>query len=87
MTPALLKSTKVKDKLFKKFQKFSTAENKLHYCKYKNIFTSVKQRAEKEYLHVKLEQAKGNLRGTWKIIKSVINKKQNDSSYHRRRLV
>ena len=81
MTSALLRSTKVKDKLFKKFQKSPTAENKLHYCRYKNIFTSVKRRAEKEYLHVKMEQAKGNLRETWKIIKSVINKKQNDSSY------
>ena len=81
MTSALLRSTKVKDKLFKKFQKNPTAENKLHYCRYKNIFTSVKRSAEKEYLHAKLEQAKGNLGETWKIIKSVINKKQNDSSY------
>ena len=67
--------------LFRFLVKSPNAENKLHYCNYKNIFTSVKRRAEKKYIHVKLEQAKGNLRETWKIIKSVINKKQNDSSY------
>ena len=76
MTPALLKSTKTKDKLYKRYQRFPTAENKKNYCTFKNIFTSLKRRAEKIYLDNKFEQAKGNLKETWKIIKDVINKKQ-----------
>jgi len=80
MTPALLKSTKTKDKLFKKFQKFPTAENKLKYCKYKNVFTELRRRSEKEFFHHKFELARGNLKETWKIIKDVVNKKQNDFS-------
>ena len=43
---------------------------------YRNKFTTIKRRAEKEYYSTKLEQAKDNLKETWKIIKGVINKNQ-----------
>ena len=79
MTPALLKSTKTKDKLYKRYQKCPTTETKRDYCAYKNIFTTLKRKAEKNYLATKFEQANGNLKETWKIIKDVINKKQTDS--------
>ena len=79
MTPALLKSTKTKDKLYKRYQKSPTDKNKRDYCAYKNIFTTLKRKAEKNYLAAKFEQAKSDLRETWKIIKDVINKKPTDS--------
>ena len=79
MTPALLKSTKTKDKLYKRYQKSLTDKNKRDYCAYKNIFTTLKRKAEKNYLAAKFEQAKDDLRETWKIIKDVINKKPTDS--------
>ena len=78
-TPALLKSTKTKDKLYKRYQICPTTENKRDYCAYKNIFTTLKRKAEKIYLATKFEQANGNLKETWKIIKDVINIKQTDS--------
>ena len=74
MTPALLKSTKTKDRLYKRYQKSPTDKNKRDYCAYKNIFNTLKRKAEKNYLAAKFEQAKGDLRETWKIIKDVISK-------------
>ena len=82
MTPALLRSCKTKDNLFKKYQTFPTTENKvLKYNAYKNLFTSLKRKAEKNYLSNKLDQAKNNLKETWRIIKDVINKKTTDFSF------
>ena len=92
MTPALLKSSQIKDKLYKKFQKNPTAGNKLNYNSYKNIFTKLRRAAEKDHLHNKFERAQGNLKETWKIIKEVINKKQqhlstSDSFKHNGKLI
>ena len=76
MTPALMKSRRTKEKLFKKYQENPTAKNKQDYCLYKNKFTTLKRQSEKQYYGEKLEQAKSNLRETWKIIKNVMNKNQ-----------
>jgi hypothetical protein len=81
MTPALLRSCKTKDNLFKKYQTSPTTENRVKYNAYKNLFTSLKRKAEKNYLSNKLEQAKNNLKETWRIIKDVINKKTTDFSF------
>ena len=81
MTPALLKSSETKDKLFKRYQKSPTVENKRSYCAYKNLSTTLRRKAEKIYLNNKLELAKNNLKETWKIIKNVINKKTNDNFF------
>ena len=81
MTPALLKSCKTKDKLYKKYQQFPTSENKQSYCAFNNQFTVIKRKAEKFYFQNKLDQAKGDLRKTWQVIKDAINKKQKDCSY------
>ena len=58
MTPALLKSRRTKEKLFKKYQETPTNENKQNYCQYKNKFTCLKRNAEKKYYNYKIEQAK-----------------------------
>ena len=46
MTPALLKSRRTKEKLFKKYQETPTNENKQNYCQYKNKFTCLKPGAD-----------------------------------------
>ena len=70
-----MKSTKTKDKLHKRYQKCPSTETKRDYCAYKNILTTLKRKAEKNYLATKSEQANGNLKETWKIIKDVIDEK------------
>ena len=78
MTPALFKSSKTKDKLFKNYQKNPNADNKHKYNSYNNLFTTIKRKAQKFYLNNKFENAKGNLKETWKIIKEVINNNKNN---------
>ena len=48
---------------------------------YKNLFTTLKRKAEKNHFENKFEQAKGNLKETCKIIKDAINNKQAHSSF------
>ena len=81
MTSALSKSSETIDKLFKRYQKSPTVENKRSYCAYKNLFTTLRRTAEKIYLNNKLDLAKNNLKETWKTIKNVINKKPNDNLF------
>ena len=53
-----LKSTKTKDKLYKRYQKSTTDKNERDYCAYKNVFTTPERKAEKNFLAAKFEQAK-----------------------------
>ena len=48
---------------------------------YKNKFTALKRTAEKNYNCNQLEQAKNNLRETWRIIKNVINENKNHVAF------
>ena len=77
MTPALLKSRRTKERLFKIFQETPSTENKIKYCSYKNKFTALKRKAEKEYYSNELELARNNLRETWRIIKNIMNSSEN----------
>ena len=46
---------------------------------YKNKLTSILRTAEKEYYSKLLTDAKGNIKSTWKILNTIINKKTNTS--------
>ena len=77
MTPALSKSRRTKERLFKIYQETPSTENKKIYCEYKNKFTTLKRKAEKEYYCNELELARNNLKETWRIIKNIMNKNEN----------
>ena len=77
MTPASLKSRRTKERLFKIYQETPSTENKKIYCSYKNKFTTLKRKAEKEYYCNELELARNNLKETWRIIKNIMNKNEN----------
>ena len=68
-----------KNRLYKQFlcSRSHTCEEK--YKTYKNKLTSILRTAEKEYYSKLLTDAKGNIKSTWKILNTIINKKTNTS--------
>ena len=61
--------------LYKKFLKTITIVSEEKYKKYKNKLTAILRRCEKQYFTELLEINKGNMKETWKILNSLINKK------------
>ena len=62
------------------FVKNNSQENKLLYTKYKNILTSVLRFIQKEYYHNKCSINIHNSKGTWKLIKIIINKSNDNKN-------
>ena len=79
MSPALMKSRRTKEKLYKKYITSPTPQNKAIYNAYKNKFTQIKRVSEKNYYSNKLQLSKNNLKSTWKIIKEALNKRNSSS--------
>ena len=72
ITPAIKKSLKHKNKLYKRFHLRPTLYNEITYRRYKKELTITLKQAEKLYYKHLLESNKHNIRKTWKIIKDVI---------------
>ena len=70
----LKKSIKLKNKLYKESKKSPTEANVRQYKNYKCELASQLKREEKRYYQSKILENKSNLRKTWSIIKTVINK-------------
>ena len=75
ITDSLLCSINLKNKLYRKSLASRNADNHHAYIIYKNILTKVLRTAKKNYYHIQFEKEKNNIKNTWKIINSVINKK------------
>lgn len=74
MTPALLKSCKVKSKLYKTYLKNPTPENKIKFTKYRNRFKTIKQAIIRQHFSSKFLRQQGNPKGTWNIIKGILSR-------------
>ena len=74
ITIGLLKSIKMKDKLYKKFITKSTDENKLKYTKYRNILNNLLRKAKKDYITVEIESNKFNMKETWKTLNKLLGR-------------
>ena len=70
-----------KKKLYKAFILSRSAESEHKYKTYKNKLTSILRLTEKTYYSTLLEQQRTNVKGTWKILNKVINKKYNKPTY------
>ena len=84
MSRGILISRKRKNELSKISLKNPSAENIFQFKKYRNLYNLVIRNAKKQYYEKQLEENKQNLRKTWKILFSSINKnpkKQNDISH------
>ena len=77
ITKGILKSSKIKQRLYCKFLKKRTLLNETNYKSYKRLFESVLKRSKKNYYSEKLNK-NNNTQNTWNIIKEVIGKKNLD---------
>jgi hypothetical protein len=80
MTPALLKSSMTREKMFRKSlgkPKDSKAYN--NFIKYRNLYNKLKKLHKQNNYATELTKFKNDTRRTWKILKEVIGK-QNDKS-------
>ena len=74
MTKSLINACKKKKILYRQFLKKRTDECESKYKRYKNKLTSILRYCEKQYYTDILYLNKGNIKETWKIINSLINK-------------
>ena len=66
--------------LYKHFLSKRTKESETKYKTYKNKLTYIKRCCEKQYYSKLLSEKKNDIKATWKILNSVIKKKQPSSN-------
>ena len=81
MTTGLKNACKKKNLLYKQFLKNRTIERETKYKKYKNKLTAILRYSAKQHYSNILELNKMNMKETWKILNTVINKKEKGSQY------
>ena len=80
MTPALLKSTKTKYKMYRKsLGKPKSSSSYINFIKYRNTYNKIKRLSKETYFTNELAIHRNDLTKTWKILKSLIGK-LNDKS-------
>ena len=80
MSRGLLKSINKKNRLYKQFVRSPTTSCELKYKTYKNKLNHLIRIAKCTYYDSKLEDAKNDLRATWKLLNEVKNKRKNNPS-------
>jgi len=73
ITPAILKSTKRKNYLYKNWLIKKTEYSLNKYKNYKNKLTGLIRYAEKSYYENQFTGLKDNIKGTWRLIKNIIS--------------
>ena len=76
MTKGLMRSCIKKSKLYRKFCNKRTQDNKKKYVRYRNKLKTLLRIAEKNYFSDKFKLMAGNIRETWKLLGSLLNKNQ-----------
>ena len=87
MTKSLINACKKKNLLYRQFLKKRTDECESKYKKYKNKLTAILRYCEKQYYTDILDYNKGNIKETWKIINSLINKQSKKRKYVAQNLI
>lgn len=81
MTKGLERACKTKNQLYRDFIKCRTKTAEMKYKKYKNKLVLIMRNTKKEYFNTQLEVNKNNIKGTWKILNSLMaNKKAAEAS-------
>ena len=75
ITNGLKNACRKKNTLYKKFLRSRTVISETKYKLYKNKLTSILRFSEKSYYSKRLLENKGNAKGIWKILNTIINKK------------
>lgn len=79
ITQGLIKSTKTKEKLHKKFLRKPTLTNRSKYKNYRNKLNHLIRVAKRTYYHNRIDCSKSDLKATWKIINELLNNKRKHS--------
>jgi hypothetical protein len=75
LTQGLLRSIRKKNKLYKQLIGSPSVLRESRYKKYRNKLTHLIRNAKKSYYDTKFENAKNDLKQTWKLVNEVINKR------------
>ena len=78
MTSGLLKSVCYKNKLYRKFLKRPSQINELAYKTFRNKLNFLIRKVKSDYYEKKFIACKNDITRTWKVINSILNKKQRD---------
>ena len=73
LSRGLLKSVNKKNRLYKKFVTSSSTSSETKYKAYKNKLTHLIRIAKRKYYDSKFENARNDLKTTWKLLNEVIN--------------
>jgi hypothetical protein len=76
LTEGLKQSIKRKNILYKRFLKYRNSETENDYKLYRNKVQHLLRVAERKHYHDIISYNKNNLKKTWSVMKSIINKKQ-----------
>ena len=77
ITSSILKSIKHKYRLYKKFIKVPSTENKGKYKTYKNLLSKIIKTAKRMHYCSQLESSKHDIKSTWKILNEVLKRRKN----------
>ena len=78
-TTGLRNACKKKNNLYRKFLQCRTKSAEERYKVYKNKLTTILRNSEKMYYSTLLDKEKNNIKGTWKILNTIIRKGQHSS--------
>ena len=81
ISPAILCSINVKNKLYAKYLKNKTVVKHAKYKQYRNILTNILRNAKRLYYQKELEANKCNGKETWKLLNEAINKRNTKPVY------
>ena len=76
ITKGFIKSSKVKNKLYKKFLSCGTEESKTKYKYYRNRLNKLKTILKKNYYEQKFRILKGSIKQTWELINEIVKRKK-----------
>jgi len=79
MTQALLKSTKRKEKLYLKYIKNPTTENKSVFTTYRNKYKLIRKKAEQTYYTNEFTKFNNDIKKTWQIIRTIVKREDRDT--------
>ena len=80
ITPALLKSIRKKNLMYKKLVANYDSTRETKYKSYKNKLTHLIRISKKKYYEAKFEMAKNDVKATWKLMNELINTKKRKHS-------
>ena len=70
-----------KKKLYRQFLIHQTFATKRKYKQYKNKLTAISRKEKKKYYCTLLHENKNNIRGTWKVLRTILGKDKNKHEF------